>query len=166
MLEQSRVSNAHPTAITVLRSLYKTIMEELLELRELLQHGQIEDALLLVDDLEEMGKKGITNNIRSYAKVLLLHLIKQQVEKRTTKSWDVSIHNCLTEIKYLNQKPKGKGKYLNNEELYNAISDAWDSARQASIEAVEGIYEVQQIEQMVNEAELIKKAYQLVRGVY
>lgn len=38
-------------------------MEELLELKELLQHGQIEDALLLIDDLQEMGKKGIENNI-------------------------------------------------------------------------------------------------------
>ncbi|MBE9190009.1 hypothetical protein IQ230_06460 [Gloeocapsopsis crepidinum LEGE 06123] len=55
-------------------------MEELLELKELLIHKDFEDAYALVEDvedLEEMGKRGFARNIRSYAKVLLLHLIKQ-----------------------------------------------------------------------------------------
>jgi hypothetical protein len=139
-------------------------MEELLELRELLLHGQIDDALILVEDLEEMGKKGISNNIRSYAKVLLLHLIKQQIEKRTTKSWDASIHNSIIEIKYLNQRPKNKGNYLNDEELHDAISSAWDGAiTKASTEVSEGIYEVREIEQMVNFSELVEKAYGMVK---
>ena len=138
-------------------------MEELLELRELLQHGQIEDALLLIDDLEEMGKKSIENNIWSFARVLLIHLIKQQVEQRTTKSWDVSIANATERIKYLNQRPKGRGNYLNDEELRDVIASTWNSAiRQASLEAAEGVYEVRQIEQMVDQNELIFQAYNKV----
>ena len=43
-----------------------------------------------MEDLEEMGRKSIIKTIRSYAVILLLHLIKQQAEKRTTCSWDVS----------------------------------------------------------------------------
>ena len=138
-------------------------MEELLELKELLQHGQIEDALLLIDDLQEMGKKGIENNIQSFARVLLIHLIKQQVEQRTTKSWDVSISNAIERITYLNQRPKGRGNYLNDEELRDVIASAWNSAiRQASLEAAEGIYEVRQIEQMVNRSKLLLQAYDKV----
>ncbi len=57
-------------------------MEELLELKELLIHKDFEGTFALVEDLEEMGKKGIARNVRSYAKVLLLHLIEQQVERR------------------------------------------------------------------------------------
>lgn len=138
-------------------------MEELLELRELLIHGEVEKALLLVDDLEEMGKKGISNNIRSYAKVLLLHLIKQQVEKRTTKSWDTSIRNAVREILDINARPKGRGNYLNNEELYEVICSAYNSAIDAaSLECFEGIYEVKQIQEMIN-SDVIESAYQLVK---
>lgn len=139
-------------------------MEELLELKELLINGEVESALMLVGDLEEMGKKGVARNIRSYAKVLLLHLVKQQVENRTTKSWDISIRNAVREILDINARPKNRGTYLNNEELYEVISAALDSAiDEAAIECCEGIYEARQIEEMVNQSSLIDRAYQLVR---
>lgn len=138
-------------------------MEEILELKELLISGEIESAIMLVGDLEEMGKKGVARNIRSYAKVLLLHLIKQHVEKRTTKSWDTSIRNAIREIKDVNTRPKNRGTYLNNEELYETISAAYDSAiDEAAIQCCEGIYEARQIKEMINEIQLIKKAYELV----
>lgn len=141
-------------------------MEELLELKQLIQTGNYSDALTLVEDLEEMGRKGLTSNIRSYVKILLLHLIKQQVEKRTTKSWDASIHNAATEIKYLNKRPKGKGNYLDDEELHDVISSAWDNAIvKASVEAAEGIYEARQIEQMVEQDSLIDMAMQLIQAL-
>jgi len=139
-------------------------MEELLELKQLLRRGEVNEALLLVEDLEEMGKKGISNNIRSYAKLLLLHLIKQEIEHRTTKSWEASIENSVTEIKYLNQRPKGKGNYLNDEELHDAISEAWNGAVvKASTEVAEGVYETRQIKQMVDEVNLIERAYEMVK---
>jgi hypothetical protein len=139
-------------------------MEELLELKQLLRRGEVDEALLLVEDLEEMGKKGISNNIRSYAKLLLLHLIKQEIEHRTTKSWEASIENCVTEIKYLNQRLKGKGNYLNDEELHDAISEAWNGAFvKASTEVAEGVYETRQIKQMVDEVKLIERAYEMVK---
>jgi len=68
-------------------------MEELLTLKELLLKGDIPGSLALVEELEEMSKKEIIKTIRSYAVILLLHLIKQQVEQRTTRSWEVSIRN-------------------------------------------------------------------------
>jgi len=138
-------------------------MEELLELKELLIQKDFEGAYALVEDLEEMGKKGVARNIRSYAKVLLLQLIKQQVEQRTTKSWDISIRNSIREIKDLNTRPSSKGTYLNNEQLREVIAGAIDSAiDQASIEAAEGIYEARQIEQKIDRNELVKRAIALI----
>jgi hypothetical protein len=138
-------------------------MEELLELKELLIQKDFEGAYTLVEDLEEMGKKGVARNIRSYAKVLLLQLIKQQVEQRTTKSWDISIRNSIREIKDLNTRPSSKGTYLNNEQLREVIAGAIDSAiDQASIEAAEGIYEARQIEQKIARNELVKRAIALI----
>ncbi|OKH28732.1 DUF29 family protein [Chroogloeocystis siderophila] len=138
-------------------------MEELLELKELLIQKDFEGAYALVEDLEEMGKKGVARNIRSYAKVLLLQLIKQQVEQRTTKSWDISIRNSIREIKDLNTRPSSKGTYLNNEQLREVIAGAIDSAiDQASIEAAEGIYEARQIEQKIARNELVKRAIALI----
>ncbi|OCR01864.1 hypothetical protein BCD67_05045 [Oscillatoriales cyanobacterium USR001] len=57
-------------------------MEELLELKELLGKGDIKGSLAIVEELEDMSKSDIINNIISYAVILLLHLIKQAVENR------------------------------------------------------------------------------------
>lgn len=140
-------------------------MEELLELKHLIQSGKYDDALLLVEDLEEMGRKGLKSNIRSHAKILLLHLIKRRIEKRTTKSWDASIQNAASEIRYLNQREKGRGNYLSEEELHDAISSAWSNAVvKASVEAAEGIFEARAIEQMVDREEVIETARQLIQS--
>lgn len=138
-------------------------MEELLEIKEFLQHGQIADALALVYDLEEMGKKGISHNIRSYAKVLLLHLIKREVEKRTTKSWNVSICNAVTEIKELNARPKARGSYLNEDELASIVLSAVPSALQiASLEVFNGDLSVKEIQSRINTEEVLQQAFVLL----
>ena len=49
--------------------------------------------------------------------ILLLHLIKQQAENRTTKSWDVSIRNSIREIMNTNKRRKAGGCYIASEEL-------------------------------------------------
>ena len=79
-------------------------MEELLDLKQLLLQGDIKGSLALLEDLEEMGRKAIIDKICSYAIILLLHLIKQKAENRTTKSWDVSIRNSIREIMNNNKR--------------------------------------------------------------
>ncbi|MBC6456053.1 MAG: hypothetical protein GDA43_25105 [Hormoscilla sp. SP5CHS1] len=59
-----------------------------------------------------MSRKNIINTIRSYAIIILLHLIKQQVENRTTHSWDVSIVNSVPGIREKNKQRKAGGYYL------------------------------------------------------
>jgi hypothetical protein len=134
-------------------------MEEILELKELLLTGDIQGSLTLVEDLEEMGRKDLINNIRSYAIILLLHLIKRQAENRTTRSWDVSIHNSILEIQDLNERPKSKGVYLNSEELYSILEKAYPQAiNKASLEVEEGRYNSRELEQRVNRSQILEQA--------
>lgn len=116
-------------------------MEELLTLRELLIKGDMTGALAIVDELEEMSRDDKINNIRSFAVVLLLHLIKQQAENRTTRSWDLSIRNSIRSIQTKNKRRKAGGTYLNTDELRLAILEAYPEALdRASIEVEEGQY--------------------------
>ncbi len=66
-------------------------MEEIVEVKKLLLQNDIQGALAIVEELEEMAKNHITNGIEQCAEVLLEHLIKRFIEKRTTKSWDIRI---------------------------------------------------------------------------
>ena len=58
-----------------------SVMDELAELRLLLTEGRIEEALLLVDKLDEMSREDKINKISSYMRLLLFHLIKQHAEQ-------------------------------------------------------------------------------------
>ena len=138
-------------------------MEELLMLKDLLLQGDIPAALAIVDELEEMSRKDIINNIRSYAKILLLHLIKQQAENRTTRSWDRSIRNCTWEIQELNKRPKAAGYYLPILELRSILEVTYSRAiDDASGEVREGQYEPEELAAMVNRQEIIDRALALI----
>ncbi|OKH37559.1 hypothetical protein NIES2119_12700 [[Phormidium ambiguum] IAM M-71] len=140
-------------------------MEELLTLKELLYQGKISEALLIVEELEEMSKSDKLNKIFSFGIILLLHLIKQSAENRTTKSWNTSILNSVKQIQRTNKRHKAKGNYLTEEELLETLQDAYDSAlRDAAIEAFEGRYEAEEIGEIVNREEIIRKAMDLILG--
>jgi hypothetical protein len=138
-------------------------MEELLELKDLLLKGDVPGALVIVEELEEMSKQDIIDNIRSYAVILLLHLIKQQAEKRTTRSWDVSIRNSVREIQRKNKRRKAGGYYLTAEELVETLQEAYLNAiDEASLEVAEGRYQPEELEQLVNSKEIINRALALI----
>ena len=138
-------------------------MEELLELRTLLTQGNIPDALVLVEEMTEMSKDDKINKIYSYGVILLLHLIKQQVEKRTTRSWELSIRNAVRQINRTNKRRKANGYYLTDNELRETLADAYDSALDgASLEAFEGRYSGEELSGMVDYDLLIKSALDLI----
>ncbi|MEL6398012.1 MAG: DUF29 family protein [Cyanobacteria bacterium J06626_4] len=138
-------------------------MEELLELRELLLADRVSDALLLVEEMTEMSKDDKLNKIFSFSVVLLLHLIKQAVEERTTRSWDTSIFNAVKQIQRTNRRRKSGGFYLTVEELQETLEDAYDSAlRQAALEAFEGRYEAAELGQMVERRGVVDQASSLI----
>ena len=138
-------------------------MEEILELKELLLKGDIKASLVIVEQLEEMSKKDIIKTIRSYAVILLLHLIKQQAENRTTRSWDVSIRNSILEIQDENKRPKSASFYLSPSELREVLETAYKIAiNKASLEVEEGRYEPEELEKLVNKEEIIDRALALI----
>ncbi|MGI0481781.1 DUF29 family protein [Geminocystis sp. CENA526] len=139
-------------------------MEELLELKTLLTQGNVSDALVLVEEMTEMSKDDKINKISSYAKILLLHLIKRQVEKRTTRSWDLSIENSVDEIQKTNRRRKAGGTYLSSEELREALMDSYRIAlAKASAEAFEGRYSSKELAQMIDFDRLITDALDLIK---
>lgn len=138
-------------------------MEELLELKELLTEGNITEAILLVEEMTEMSKEDKLNKIFSFSIILLLHLIKQQAEKRTTRSWDVSIRNAVRQIQRINKRRKTKGYYLTEGELRETLTDAYDLALdKAALEAFEGRCDSQKLADLVDKISLLNQAFQLI----
>jgi hypothetical protein len=110
-------------------------MEELFTLKNILLKGDIRGSLAIVEELAEMSKKEIIKNIRSHAVILLWHLIKQEAENRTTRSWDIAIRNSILEIQEENKRPRGVGFYLPLEELRIVLETAYRQAiNKASLE--------------------------------
>lgn len=138
-------------------------MEELLTLKSLLLKGDLPGSLAIVEELEEMSKKDIIKTIRSYAVILLLYLIKQQAENRTTRSWDISISNSVLEIQEENKRPKSAGFYLPPEELLIVLETAYRQAiNKASLEVEEGRYEPKELSELVNQEAIINQAMTLI----
>ncbi|MGL4375045.1 MAG: DUF29 family protein [Microcoleaceae cyanobacterium] len=138
-------------------------MEELLELKTLLLKGDIKGSLALVEEMEEMGKKDIIKTIRSYAIILLMHLIKQQAENRTTRSCEVSIRNSVREIQRENKRRKSGGYYLTSQELLETLEEAYLNAiDQASLEVKEGEYQPDELEMLVDREGIINQALGLI----
>ena len=140
-------------------------MEELWELKEFLLGGNISDALLLVEEMTEMSKDDKLNKIFSFSIVLLRHLIKQQAEKRSTKSWETSIFNTVKQIQRSNKRRKAGGDYLTQVELRETLEDAYESGlKQSALEAFEGRYEASEIADMIDRNTIIEQAITLILG--
>ncbi|WP_247216071.1 DUF29 family protein [Synechococcus sp. C9] len=138
-------------------------MEELMTLKNYLLAGDITAALTLVDEMEEMSKDDKISTIASYAVILLLHLIKQQIEQHTTKSWDVSIRNCVRQINRKNKRRKAGGYYLTKEELLNILQEVFnDAIDQASLEVADGKYDYEQLSALVDKNLIIDQAMNLI----
>jgi hypothetical protein len=116
-----------------------------------------------VDEMEEMSKDDKISNIASYAVILLLHLIKQQVEKRTTKSWDVSIRNSIRQINRKNKRRNAGGYYLTQDELLSSLQEVFsDAVDQASLEVSNGKYNPEQLLAVVDRNAIIDTAMNLI----
>jgi len=139
-------------------------MEELLELRQLLEQGKIYEALLLVDELEEMSLSDKINKIDSYGVILLIHLIRQKAEKRSTRSWEIFIENAVREINKINKRCKSNGFYLQRAELIDILQQGYQLAlKKAALEAFEGRYETEELAVMVDQEEIIASALKLIQ---
>ena len=132
-------------------------------LRELIEQKEYDQALEVVSELEEMSREDKLNKIYSYAVILLIYLIKQDAEKRTTRSWDFSIYNSSKEIKRVNKRKKTGGVYASEEDLKEILTEAFDTAiRKAALEAFDGIYTDKELKDKIEEDKIKFKALSLI----
>lgn len=139
-------------------------MEELIQIRQFIQQGKLNEALQIVDELEEMSLSDKINKIDSYGVILLIHLIKQNAEKRSTRSWEISIQNSVREINKINKRKKVDGYYLTNEELLQILEEGYPIAiKRAALEAFEGRYEAEELATMVNQSAILSQTIELFK---
>ena len=157
-------------------------------IRQYIQEQRYDEALELVDELEEMSKEDKLNKIYSYAVILLLHLIKQAAEDRSTRSWEFSIYNSTKKIKLTNKRRnavlgvsphsrtspmsdcdktrrKSGGYYANEDELREILNDAFDTAiKRAALEAFEGQYKEDELILKIQPEEIKAQALSLINS--
>jgi hypothetical protein len=134
-------------------------MEELIQLRESIEKHDFVAALQIVDELEEMSVEDKLNKIFSYMIILLLHLIKEDAEKRLTKSWKLSINNSVKQINRINKRRKTGGYYANKTDLNEIIDDAFELALEgAAIQAFGGAYNEQELLELIKVDQIKDKA--------
>jgi hypothetical protein len=138
-------------------------MEELFELRTCIEQGRYEDALVILGEMEEMSRDDKINKIGSFLEILLLHLIKQHAENRSTRSWRVSVSNSVHQIIKTNKRRKSGGYYLNESELREAMEESYPPAlRRASLEAFEGMLDEKALGQKVDAESIKEEAMRLI----
>ena len=141
--------------------------QELLDLRNSILEQRYTDALAIVDELEGMSKKAIIRQIKSFLKILLIHLIKNQIEQRLTNSWAASIRNAILEIQDINIKENKNSYYVNSDEWNDYLDNEIDVAiRDASVEVANGIYSPFQLSEMVKKEEVINQSLELLHFTY
>jgi hypothetical protein len=140
-------------------------MEEILELKKCLIDRQYERALAIVEDLEEMGRQDKINNLEAFLIILLIHLIKIQVEKRVTRSWRTSIINSVLAIQKRNHLGK-KSYYIKPEEWEEHILECqFEAILDAAKEVFEGI-DYKKLEKLVDFSKIISICNKLLMYTY
>ncbi|MCG6133131.1 MAG: DUF29 domain-containing protein [Nostoc sp. LLA-1] len=142
--------------------------QELTDLRQSILQGRYADALAIVDELEGMSKKAILRQIKSFLKILLIHLIKNQIEQRLTNSWVASIRNSIREIQEVNLKENKTSYYVNQDEWINLIEEEVieDAIADASLEVMNGKYSQFQLADVINRTEIIENALKFLTLTY
>jgi hypothetical protein len=134
-------------------------MDEILELRQYMQQGKYDAALLIINEMEEMAKDDKLNKIYSFAIILLLHLIKEKAEQRTTRSWRISLRNAVENVQRVNTRRNAGGTYCTTADLEQTLEAAYNQAlRYASEEAFGGIYTPKNLGAMINKDAIILEA--------
>lgn len=140
-------------------------MEEILELKEKILNHDFESAILLIDELEAMGRQDKINTLESLLVVLLVHLIKIQIEQRITRSWLNSISNSLLEIQDRNRLGK-KSHYIKQGSWTEHLIDRESRALLKASKEIFGGVEVKQLRKKINFDKLRNQAIQLLDLTY
>ncbi|HHP7231395.1 MAG TPA: DUF29 family protein [Xenococcaceae cyanobacterium] len=140
-------------------------MEEILELKNCLLNHQYERAMTIVEELELMGRQDKINNLESFLVILLIHLIKVQVEKRVTRSWRSSILNSLREIQKRNKLGK-KSQYIKANQWSEHFAATYPDAIFQAADEVFGGIEIKELRSLVNLSSLQNLTFELLEHTY
>lgn len=141
--------------------------QELLDLRQSILEHRYDDALELVDELEDMSKQAILRNIESFLTRLMVHLIKNQVERRLTNSWVASISDSILRIKKLNLKGNKTSHYISRDEWLPLLEEAVEAAVAiASVEVLNGQLNAIELSKRVERESVIATAQALLALTY
>ncbi|MBG1266634.1 DUF29 family protein [Nostoc sp. WHI] len=142
--------------------------QELIDLKKSILDGRYADALAIVDELEGMSKKAILRQIKSFLRILLIHLIKNQVEQRLTNSWIASIRNAIREIKEVNIKDNQTSYYVDLDEWKKLIEEEVieDAIADTSDEVMNGAYNQFQLAEIIDRNQIIQTALNFLALTY
>ncbi|MBE9054997.1 DUF29 family protein [Sphaerospermopsis sp. LEGE 08334] len=141
--------------------------QELIDLRNSILEQRYTDALAIVDELEGMSRQAILRNIQSFLVRLIIHLIKNQIEKRLTNSCANSIRGSVREIKKINLQDNKTSYYVKIDEWRPILEDEFEEAiRDASEEVMNAIYSPFQLTEIVDKEQIIEQAENLLRLTY
>ncbi len=138
-------------------------MEELEALRKRIEERDYAAALELIDELDEMAKDDKINKVESFLEILLIHLIKQHAERRSTPSWERSVEHSLRGIYKANKRRNAGGFYLKADELQAAVEESFGFAlSEAAREAFGGAFEARKLADMIDAEALKRQALDLI----
>ena len=142
--------------------------QELIDLRNSILEKRYADALAIVDELEGMSKQANLRQIQSFLKILLIHLIKNQIEQRLTNSWIAYIRNSIREIQKINIKENKKSYYVNQDEWENLIEEEVieDAIADVSLEVMNGKYTRSQLSIIIDRNQIITTAIRFLSLTY
>lgn len=140
-------------------------MEELLQLKSHLLDRNYEAAIAVVEELETMSRQDKINTLESYLTILLIHLIKIQVEKRLTNSWLVSIRNSIHEIKRRNRLGK-KSHYIKQDEWLEHFNEVISEAVVDASQEIFGGIDTKELRAMIDLKSLQNKTLELLELTY
>lgn len=116
-------------------------MQELTALRQRVESHDFQGAIVIITELEVMYLEAKLNTIHLYLVNLMLHLIMQDAEDRSTRAWERSIMSSVNRIKLINRRRMDGGYYVKPRQLGKLIDEAYPEALQeASFEVFEGEY--------------------------
>lgn len=141
--------------------------QELIDLKLSILEGRYEDALNLVDELEGMSKQAILRNIESFLIRLIVHLMKNQIEKRLTNSWVASISDSILKIKKLNLKDNKVSYYIKSDEWQPFLEEAIEAAiAPTTVEVLNGKLTPIQLSEQIDRNQIIITVQKLLDLTY
>ncbi len=140
-------------------------MEEIIELKQSIISHDWEKSLAIIEELEEMGRQDKINNLQSFLVILLIHLIKVQVEKRVTTSWRNSIINSLLEIQKRNHLGK-KSHYIKQNDWEDSFQQSLPIALIKASQEVFGGIDLDELISLIDQQMLRDKTFKLLNETY